>query len=141
MNEQDTVEWYEAMKAKVAAAKAEAAKPRPPTFRCCGQEESKGHHEHCVHFQPVGETKKNRIVQHLPGYIDFDIECVGFDTLDELMNIEWVKWWSQQPKFYRYSEDSYLMAEFEDGYTWYALGRLRNPVGLPKWEEKYKDKT
>ena len=34
MNEQDTVEWYEAMKAKVAAAKAEASKPRPPTFRC-----------------------------------------------------------------------------------------------------------
>lgn len=141
MNEQDTVEWYESVKAKAAAAKKfakeEASKPR---FRCCGQLEAEGHHEHCVHFQPKGETKTNRIVQHLPGYIDFDIECIGFDTLEELLNIEWVKWWSQQKGFHRYSADDYLMAEFKDGYEWYALGRLRNPVNLPKWEEKHKEK-
>ena len=139
MNEQDTVEWYEKIKAKVASAKVESLKPQPPSYQCCWNLQSEGHQKCCVHFQPEGEVKSNRIVQHLPGYIDFDIECVGFDTLEELLNIEWVKWWSERPKFYRYSCDEYLMAEFDDGYKWYALGRLRNPVNLPPWVAKYKN--
>ena len=69
MNEQDTAEWYLAQMAKVKAAKAEASKPRPSTFRCCNQLESEGHHKECVNFQPEGETKKNRIVEHL-GRVD-----------------------------------------------------------------------
>lgn len=141
MNEQDTVEWYEALKAKVAAAKAEAAKPRPATFLCCGNVISEGHHECCVHFQPVGETKTNRIVEHIPNFASgFEPRCVGFDTLEELMEIPWVKSWKEAPQFHRYSADSYLMVEREDGYWWWAIGKLRNPVGLPKWEAKYKDK-
>lgn len=138
MNEQDTVEWYLGMIAKVKAAREYASKPKPATFNCCGQEQSKGHSEFCVYFSPVGDTNTNRIVRHLPGYIDFDPECVGFNTLEELLNIDWVKWWSKQSNFHRYSYDSYLMAEFDEGYTWYAIGMLRNSVNLPKWEAKYK---
>ena len=139
MKEQDTVEWYLKTMAKAEAAKEEARKPKPPTFRCCGLPKTEGHHDQCVNFQPEGETKYNRIVQHLPGYIDFDIECVGFDTLNELLEIEWVKWWSEQKGFCRYSADDHLMAEFNEGYEWYALGKLRHPVeGLPEWKAKYK---
>jgi len=141
MKEQDTVEWYEAMKARAAAAKAAASKPRPPSFDCCGWEKSKGHHSECVNFQPIGETKTNRIVQHFPSYMEFDSECVGFDTLDELMEIPWVKHFSTLQGFHRFSSDSYLMAEMEGGYKWWAVGKLRCSVeGLPKWEEKYKEK-
>ena len=139
MNEQDTVEWYLAQKAKVKAAKEYADMLIPPIFSCCGQLKTEGHHKVCVNFQPKGETKSNRIVQHLPGYIDFGIEIVAFDTLEELLAIEWVKWWSDHPGFYRFSLDNHLMAEFDNGYKWYALGRLRNPVNLPKWEAKYKN--
>jgi hypothetical protein len=32
------------------------------------------------------------------------------------------------------------MVEREDGYWWWAIGRLRHPVeGLPKWEAKYRE--
>ena len=142
MNEQDTAEWYLAQMAKVKAAKAEASKPRPSTFRCCNQLESEGHHKECVNFQPEGETKKNRIVEHIPNFASgFDPRCVSFDTLEELMEISWVKSWKEAPQFHRYSADSYLMVEREDGHWWWAIGRLRHPVeGLPKWEAKYKDK-
>lgn len=142
MNEQDTVEWYEALKAKIAAAKAEASKPTLPCFRCCGQEESKGHDPECVHFQPEGETKSNRIVEHIPNFASgFESRCVSFDTLEELMEIPWVKSWKEAPQFHRFSADSYLMVEREDGYWWWAIGKLRHPVeGLPLWEAKYREK-
>lgn len=140
MNEQDTVEWYMKMLDRAKAAKEEASKPTPPSFQCCGREETKGHHPECVHFQPVGETKKNRIVQHFPSYMDFDAECIGFDTLDELMAIPWVKHFSTLKDFHRFSGGTHLMAEMEDGYSWWAVGRLRYPVdGLPTWEAKYKN--
>lgn len=141
MNEQDTVEWYVAQKAKAAAAKAGASVPRPPMFPCCGWEETEGHHKECVNFQPEGEIKTNRIVQHFPGYMDFDSECIGFNTLEELLAIPWVKSFSMLEGFYRYSADTYLMAELKDGYHWWCIGKLRHPVeGLPKWEAKYKEK-
>jgi len=138
MREQDTVEWYLKTLAKAEAAKEEARKPNPPTFSCCGWMESEGHNPLCVHFQPEGETKTNRIVQHFPAYMDFDPECVGFDTLEELLEIPWVKRWSENANFYQYSGGDYLMAEFHEGYEWWAIGKLRNPVeGLPEWKEKH----
>ena len=139
MREQDTVEWYLKTMAKAEAAKNEARKPKPPTFRCCGWRESEGHNPYCVNFQPEGETKTNRIVQHFPAYMDFDPACVGFDTLEELLEIPWVKHFSTLKGFFRYSGGDYLMAEVEEGYEWWAIGHLRNKVeGLPEWKAKYK---
>ncbi len=143
MNEQDTVEWYTALKTKIDTAVAESRKPIPPTFGCCWRLESEGHHEECVNFQPEGETKTNRIVEHIPNFASgFDPRCIGFDTLEELMEISWVKSWKEAPQFHRFSADTYLMIEREDGYWWWALGKLRHPVeGLPKWEAKYRNKN
>jgi hypothetical protein len=116
MKEIDTVKWYQEKLAQAAAAKAEAAKPIPPCFRCCGRLKHEEHDSECVNFQPEGETKTNRIVEHIPNFASgFDRRCVGFDTLEELMEIPWVKSWKESPKFY--------------------LGSARKPTCFSGWEE------
>ena len=141
MKKQDTVEWYLDTLARANAAK-DAAKEesKKPSFSCCGNYEEHGHYENCVNFQPEGETKTNRIVQHFPAYMEFDQECVGFDTLEELLEISWVKHFSTLKGFYRYTANDYLMAEMDGGYKWWAIGKLRKSIDkLPKWEPKYKN--
>ena len=84
--------------------------------------------------------------QHVPNScegVDPIVQC--FDTLEELLNIPFVKQWIKDKDFYRYSinpdgENKWmLMQETNKGKSWWVIGYLRNCKGglkLPKWEPK-----
>ena len=86
-----------------------------------------------------------KITQHVPNYISgCDPRVTEFESLEELLEIEWVKQWSTHDMkdlpFWRYSEskgkyDIILMAEWKEGdkHTWWVLGYLSESVGLPEW--------
>ena len=86
-----------------------------------------------------------KITQYRPSYYSgYDNEEVNFNTLDELLNISWVKRFSDDEDFYRYScSDGLLMAECNKGYDWHVIGSLDCPFvsGLPKWKAKERRKT
>lgn len=85
-----------------------------------------------------------KIIQHFPSYCDgFEPEQAEFNSTEELLNIEWVKSFSEHKDFYRYSvsDGNHLMAEYEQGYKWWVIGRLSPTTDLPKWEAKYKPPT
>jgi hypothetical protein len=84
-----------------------------------------------------------KIKQYRPNYYSgFEEEEVEFNSVDELLNISWVKKFSDDNSFYRYSiSDECLMAECNNGYDWYVIGMLDTPFsGLPKWKAKDRKK-
>jgi len=85
---------------------------------------------------------ENQIRQHLPNFfsqLDFDRQEVEFNTTEELLNIDFVKSWSQDKDFYRYSmSEETLMVELNGGKNFYVLGYIKRPhrVKLPKFKEE-----
>ena len=107
-----------------------------------------------------------KIIQHIPNFVDtrgVKIEEAEFSTVEELMEVPFVKRWAQNLgfnlKFYRFSLSKpkgylmggttqigelpkcmrqNLMAEFEDGTRWYVVGYIDDPKwdGLPEWKDK-----
>ncbi len=91
-----------------------------------------------------------KIHQYRPMFFDgYDNQINEFNSIDELLNIDWVKNFSlgmdekPNPHFHKYSisDDGRptLMAEFEDGKTWYVIGFIDDiePVkDLPPWRPK-----
>lgn len=93
-------------------------------------------------FSIIGLMK---ITQHVPNYIDGDHQTAEFGSLEELLEIDWVKSWSTHDMkdlpFWRYSEsngsqDIILMGEWKEGdkHSWWVIGYLSESVGLPEWE-------
>lgn len=97
-----------------------------------------------------------KIKQHRTNHFtfaDFEDVIVEFETVDELLNIDFVKNFSMIDGFYRYSihqnfsftVDEFnsfkLMAEYADGYEWFVIGHLIDldfALNLPIWKAKYK---
>lgn len=68
-------------------------------------------------------------------------EINEFNSLEELLEIPYVKKQTDRKTFYRYSlSENHLMAEYESGYNWWVLGFINDisNLDLPKWEAKYK---
>ncbi len=107
----------------------------------------------------------NAITQHIPDYVEgFERRTTAFDTLEELMAIDWVKQHSvpkvpmelhnvltgevtvhepTEGAFHRFSQveewhDRWLlMAEFAEGKKWWVVGIMRGEVeGLPTWQHQ-----
>jgi hypothetical protein len=80
----------------------------------------------------------NTIVQHVPAFADnFEPRRKAmFDTLDELMEVPWVKQWAGDQGFWRFSlNGNILLVERNEGRWWWVVGFLEKPVeGLPKWQ-------
>ena len=80
----------------------------------------------------------NRIKQYRPAFFTgYENETVEFTSTEELLEIGFVKNFSRNDNFYRYSlSDNALMAEYEDGRKWWVVGYIGYPskVSLPKWE-------
>jgi len=87
----------------------------------------------------------NKIKQYRPNLVTTteDNQMVEFETTQELLNIDFVKKFSNRNNFYRYSLDidNYfnqysLMAEYNDGRDWWVVGFIDNPqdIDLPKWK-------
>lgn len=91
----------------------------------------------------------SKIRQYRPNFVTgYDNADVEFNTLEELLNIDFVKNFSAHDTFLRYSisKDDYkdedtLMAEYEGGYEWYVVGFIATDkeLDLPIWKEKYKE--
>jgi hypothetical protein len=94
------------------------------------------------------------IEQYCPSFfIGFEKATVEFKNLAELMAIPFVSAFSERspfPKgqpFHRYSVSRYdagnlvLMAEYNDGFTWYVVGYLSDDIKeLPNWKERRRGK-
>ena len=95
------------------------------------------------------------IKQHIPGFVSgYDPVTAKFETLNDLLNIDFVKRWAKDREewtdaFYQISMDEnygviYLMAELSGGFKWYVVGYItgidKNDLGLPQWKAKKGDK-
>ena len=94
------------------------------------------------------------IKQHLPNYVSIDPKEVEFETLEDLMNVGFIKQWTDKRwgnAFHRfstsydpwYAEHGYdnsvtLMAELDGGKIWYVIGYIYGlspeEIGLPEWK-------
>lgn len=81
----------------------------------------------------------NHFLRHIPRYIDqrgIENDVFEFESIDELLEIDYVKLFKQMPKFSHYAiSDVHLMAIFDSGYRWLVAGRIESPekVDLPRW--------
>ena len=78
-------------------------------------------------------------MEYVPGFVDNgeDLKEVTFKTTKELLKIPFVKRWSKDKEFYRFSiSDENLMAEFKNGKEWWVIGNIERPeeVDLPQWK-------
>ena len=93
------------------------------------------------------QTMINRFRPHYPGFVDapFRITEVGFNTIDDLVQFDFVKRFTEDTHFdcFRKSDDL-LMAIYNDGYKWLVVGSIEAPnlLDLPEWDKgKYKIKN
>lgn len=85
--------------------------------------------------------------QHAPSYSSCEKETYHFLNLEQLLSIPFVKWYSDQSDFYRYSisiddDDISLMAETNGGEDWWVICDIEGTkkdiqsLNLPKFEEE-----
>ena len=92
------------------------------------------------------------IRQRIPNYVSgVDPETVEFQTLDDLLDIPFVKIWKENGlcrdnNFYQYSVSeehwgTVLMAEYNSGIKWWVVGTMKGitgkELGLPEWKPVY----
>ena len=78
----------------------------------------------------------NQIIQHIPNYFTgFTPEVAEFETVDELLNIPFVKHHEKEGHSFQMS-DLNLMIVKDDESWWCVVGTVKFPdrVDLPKWE-------
>jgi hypothetical protein len=82
--------------------------------------------------------KKHLIVKYSPGCCDMGDEPAKqarFNTVKELLNIKWVKSFSQDKNFYKFGmSDEHLVATYKKGKEWWVVGYVTYPkqVKLPR---------
>ena len=83
------------------------------------------------------------IRQHRPAFFEgWENEVVNFNTVEELLAIPFVKNFSDQPNFDKYSISKsdmgdMLMAEYDGGLIWWVVGHLKEAEDLqiPVWND------
>jgi hypothetical protein len=84
-----------------------------------------------------------KITEHAPSFVSLETgtNVQDFNTLEELLEIPFVKKWSTEKNFYRFSLADYalnfqlLVAEFNDGKRWFIVGFIENcNIDLPQWK-------
>ena len=92
-----------------------------------------------------------KIKKYRPGYFSgFKSEVIEFSSLNEMLAIDWVRDFSNDKNFYRFSisntlDENYkynLVAEYESGYAWWVVGCVDSDIDivneLPIFNPKYK---
>ena len=81
-----------------------------------------------------------KIRQHISNFCSgIEPREIEFNSLAELMAISWVKYWTDDENFFRFSisNEHHLMAETHAGEKWWVVGYLTNyQLDLPKWIAK-----
>jgi chloramphenicol O-acetyltransferase len=74
---------------------------------------------------------KGIIKQYRPAYVSgYENQSNKFNSLNELLNIDWVKYFTEHSDFYKFSisiaeqyqKNHALMAEYKNGESWYVIG-------------------
>lgn len=85
------------------------------------------------------------IRQHIPNFVSVDgpLPEAQFETLQELLEIPFVKRWAESPNFHRFSLSKYmlmgnanLLVELRGGREWWVVGAIDDSTGidLPQWD-------
>ena len=94
--------------------------------------------------------------QYRPNFFSgFEQSKNDFNTTEELLNIEWVKSFKEDPNFHQFSitrdesgildkPQHTLMAEYENGFKWWVVAFIRDKdisgiKDLPEWISKHKN--
>jgi hypothetical protein len=88
-----------------------------------------------------------KAIQHLPNYSSCEKEENHFLNLEQLLSIPFVKWYSDQSDFHKFSlsideDECSLMAEINGGEDWWVvcdiIGKKKDikNLNLPKFEEE-----
>lgn len=82
----------------------------------------------------------NEIVQHIPAFVETGDEPrkrANFESLAQLLEIPFVKSWTDERDFHKLSvSDHLLIAEQRGGRSWWVVGSLRESVPeLPEWDK------
>lgn len=91
--------------------------------------------------------------QYRPNFFDgFEKNESHFSSTDELLEIDWVKNFTNDDNFHRFSlsrdkrgtHNHTLMAEYNDGFEWWVVAFINEEDisgidDLPEWKSKYKD--
>ena len=86
----------------------------------------------------------NSVVPRFRNYEEQHLNTVEFNSVDELMEIDFIKSWAKHPRFSRFSivineeknimNSILLMVELTDD-KYYVVGYLKEPVDLPIWSK------
>lgn len=83
----------------------------------------------------------NQIKQHVPAFVTgYEPEIVDFADLPDLLQIPFVKRYSDSPDFNGYAmNDGHLMAISMNGLEWRVVGYLKEwkEIRLPQWKAKF----
>lgn len=88
--------------------------------------------------------------KHIPGWAsdarDPPPPSVAVRTVDDLLEVEWIKSWREHPKFFRYAISWHrelpmrtpplLLVELDEGREWWVLAYLNDSpllAALPEW--------
>ena len=80
----------------------------------------------------------NWFMQHIPNFVEADKpQKIPFETTEELLNLEIVKRYGQQPDFSHFALSGNLLMEISNGgLSWWVIGYIGDPttVNLPQWD-------
>lgn len=78
----------------------------------------------------VYKTGKAR--RYRPAYFSgFEEEVITFNTLKQLLGCNWIKNFTNNKTFFRYSVSNdltLLIAEYKKGYEWWVIANIINPI-------------
>lgn len=81
----------------------------------------------------------NILKRRFPNFVDVDDSqrtIHQFETMEEFLEIDWIKSQLNFPNFYRFSvSKENLMLELNEGKEWWVIGifETRDSLDLPKW--------
>jgi len=65
-------------------------------------------------------------------------EPVEYKTKEDLLELDFIKRWAEDPEFYKFSYDgNHLLAELSEGYHWYVIAIVEGveTLGFPAWDK------
>lgn len=93
-----------------------------------------------------------KVEQYMPSFFSgFEKKQTHFENSQQLLDIDWVKNFSKNAKFHRFSISRYhydggsnhtLMAEYKNGFEWCVVAIIKDQDiseidDIPEWETKY----
>ena len=81
-----------------------------------------------------------KVYQYIPAFYDARERPtpIEYKTKEDLLEIDFIRRWSKYSTFFKFSYDGkHLMAELDNGYTWYVIAIVEGveTLGFPAWDK------